>query len=245
MNKLYNIRMRSSNNEQHISGAERIVSYERINRTVSEMIERSFHHTRGQPDFTSVKIEEIKEPIKMIEPITEEIEVENSFHNTLETLKTVLKPLTLSDELVTRMYETVNSKENLSGAILIDLHTGKRLDNKVNGIRVSRFDWSLKAHEWFIENNPKAYSERQLDAFALASKVQASNVAVELCCSDDPNYTTGYLAFNNMYIRIPNMKKMNTFNGGRVFVIDSTKYCVEETIDFLENQSVLLEGEFM
>ena len=45
------------------------------------------------------------------------------------------------------------------------------------------------------------------EALVLASKVQsAEGIVGELCWSDDPDYTVGYVACNGIYHRIPNMK---------------------------------------
>lgn len=242
MEKLYNIRMRSANNNEHISGAERLTTYRNIHKIASQMIDRSLHHDRGVPDFISLKIEEIKEPIKRIPPIYQIKTVENKdIKTTLSTIINLLQPLMIDENTINTMYETVLNSENIPGAIFIDVHTGKRITSRAHSVRVSRFDWESRTKTRFIEENPQCRSERILEAMALASKVQAANLVAELCCSDDPNYTTGYLAFNDTYIRIPNMKQINNFNGGRVFLIDQEKQSLEETIHFLQWTPVLIE----
>ena len=40
----------------------------------------------------------------------------------------------------------------------------------------------------------------------------------ELCWSDDPDYTVGYVACNGVYHRITNMKEFGSNIGGRVFL---------------------------
>lgn len=241
MERLYNIRMRSSENNNHISGAERIVKYKNIHTCVSSMIDRSFDHKRGKPDFVSLKIEKIEEEINIIPPISSIRNIKNnSVKTTLHTIKQVLKPLKLNELLINSMYETITTGTSISGAMLIDINSGKRLDNKENGIRVSRVDWQEATKEDLIKQHPHSNSERKLEAIALASKVQRSGVMAELCCSDDPHYTTGYIALNNTYIRIPNMKKENSLSGGRIFLIDSEKNHIYKTIQFLEKKPVLL-----
>lgn len=241
MEKLYNIRMRSSENNNHISGAERITEFKNIHKIVSNMIDRSFNHKRGKPDFVSIKIEKVIEEINIIEPISNISNINNSsVKTTLNTIKQVLKPLKISETLINSLYETITSGTSISGAILIDINSGQRLDNKENGIRVSRVDWQETTRKQFVKQHPDSDSERRLEAIALASKVQRSGVVAELCCSDDPHYTTGYIALNNRYIRIPNMKMENCLSGGRVFLIDSQKNHIAETIHFLEKTPVLL-----
>ena len=47
------------------------------------------------------------------------------------------------------------------------------------------------------------------EALVLATKVQSCpGIVGELCWSDDPDYTVGYVACNGIYHRIPNMKEM-------------------------------------
>ena len=57
------------------------------------------------------------------------------------------------------------------------------------------------------------------EALVLATKVQSCpGIVGELCWSDDPDYTVGYVACNGIYHRIPNMKEMGNPIGGRVFL---------------------------
>ena len=53
------------------------------------------------------------------------------------------------------------------------------------------------------------------EAIILASKVAACRqVTAELCISDDPGYTTGYISSKKYgYVRIPHIKKKGEKNG--------------------------------
>lgn len=244
MEKLYNIRMRSSENQQHISGAERMVHYEGIHNCVASMIDRSFHHKRGKPDFISIKIEKIKEEVKVISPISTIENIENySVNSALCAMRKILKPLNLQASFIQSLYEIITTGTSISGALLIDIHSQERLDAKENGVRVSRLDWQEKTKEDFIRWNPDCNSERKLEAIALASKVQHSGVIAELCCSDDPHYTTGYVTLKNTYTSIPHMKEENSASGGRIFLVDSEQTNVEEIIQFLEQTPVIVGGK--
>lgn len=44
---------------RHISGAERIVSHEKVSKISNEMLQRAFSHTRGQADFINIVVEQI------------------------------------------------------------------------------------------------------------------------------------------------------------------------------------------
>ena len=78
------------------------------------------------------------------------------------------------------------------------------------------------------------------EALVLATKVQSCpSIVGELCWSDDPDYTVGYVACNGIYHRIPNMKEMGNPIGGRVFFVDTDKP-IHEIVDYLENTTVLV-----
>jgi len=82
-----------------------------------------------------------------------------------------------------------------------------------------------------------------MDALAIATKVADRKESVaELCWSDDPAYTTGYVASRKSgYIRITNMKKKGNPAGGRVFFVNLQGLNLEEYIHYLEKQPVIID----
>lgn len=48
---MYSIKMRSSNQDVHISGAETICEFDKIEQTVQRFYNKGFFHENGQPDF--------------------------------------------------------------------------------------------------------------------------------------------------------------------------------------------------
>lgn len=58
--ELYSIKMRASQTEngqeRHVSGAEKIVSRERLDSVVSQLLERALTHAKGKPDFINLKL---------------------------------------------------------------------------------------------------------------------------------------------------------------------------------------------
>ena len=122
---------------------------------------------------------------------------------------------------------------SMRGAMLVDAITGERLDTGDRGVRVSHMD-SFDSHA--LGDN-----EHMREALVLASKVQsADGIVGELCWSDDPDYTVGYVACNGVYHRLPHMKELGSDIGGRVFFvqpdIDS-----ESVITYLEKSPVLVQ----
>ena len=94
--------------------------------------------------------------------------------------------------------------------MLVDTITGERLDTGDRGVRVSHMD--------SFDSESLGENEHMREALVLASKVQsAEGIVGELCWSDDPDYTVGYVACSGVYHRIPNMKKLGSNIGGRVF----------------------------
>jgi 6-carboxyhexanoate--CoA ligase len=62
----------------------------------------------------------------------------------------------------------------------------------------------------------------------------------ELCISDNPDYTTGYVALRKYgYIRIPHIKRKGRKNGGRVFFIEEHTDR-DSVIEYLEKTPVLI-----
>jgi 6-carboxyhexanoate--CoA ligase len=79
------------------------------------------------------------------------------------------------------------------------------------------------------------------EALVLASKVAACrHILAELCVSDDPFYTTGYVASKKFgYLRIPNIKHAGNKSGGRAFFVKG-KINVEEIVSYFEKVPVII-----
>jgi len=131
----------------------------------------------------------------------------------------------------------------MRGAMLMDIE-GVRLEpDLLRGVRVTRMG---------ITRNAEAVLSKQLaklglnnstvkEALILASKVHKYPMVLgEICISDDPNYTTGYIASRAYgYIRLPNIKKRGTPYGGRAFFVTGGE--VKELIKYLQMTPVLID----
>ncbi len=61
----------------------------------------------------------------------------------------------------------------------------------------------------------------------------------ELCISDDPNYTTGYVATRTYgYVRLPRIKRRGKPYGGRAFFVTDGE--VKELIKYLQEKPVMI-----
>lgn len=141
--------------------------------------------------------------------------------------------------------------ESMRGAMLVDMRTGQRLDPwGQRGVRVSRMSFADETAA-ITGLNAAGYSGVHLkEALVLASKVlSAPGVVGELCISDDPDYTTGYVSYGNTYHRLHHMKPVGSPLGGRLFFVDATtdiaaiKKYLETTVTLVNPPTFSLQGE--
>ncbi|WP_288301914.1 6-carboxyhexanoate--CoA ligase [uncultured Veillonella sp.] len=141
--------------------------------------------------------------------------------------------------------------ESMRGAMLVDMRTGHRLDPwGQRGVRVSRMSFADETAA-IMALNTAGYSGVHLEeALVLASKVlSAPGVVGELCISDDPDYTTGYVSYGNTYHRLHHMKPVGSPLGGRLFFVDATadiaaiKKYLETTVTLVNPPTFSLQGE--
>ena len=152
-----------------------------------------------------------------------------------DTVINTLAPLTPHAAEAWNLLTTVR---DMRGAILFHAATGARLEpDHARGVRVTSMDAAIATGE-----RPEAHSgkTRVTDALVLASKVaHHPAVLAEVCISDDPDYTTGYVASTELgYLRVPNMKPDGSPVGGRLFVVDTDEPA--DLITYLEHTPVLV-----
>ncbi|HID79387.1 MAG TPA: 6-carboxyhexanoate--CoA ligase [Aquificales bacterium] len=240
----FSVRMRASLKGEHISGQERIVEQKELEKILIELYRRP----KEEWDFINIKIEKLSSPPEVIDkalPVKSYSfpDVNSSWSFVINLLKTyhgIRKSLTaqLLDKLVGGLHPKGG---NLRGAVIIDPSTGKILNkNPEKGIRTILFDWKRRENiqEVLLK---KGYTERTVDALALATKNIYCGIEIELCISDDPSYITGYIASKKLgYIRITPLKKDKTPFGGRVYFISESMY--PKIIKCLREKAVLIEN---
>ena len=240
----YSLKMRASQqvgegelkHEQHISGAERIVSRDSVEAVCSAMVRRAMNHSKGDPDFINVKIEKVHES---------DIQVLKSLPVTRVDVDTWQEGLEKAFGLVgdaaagirEKLPELLRETFPMRGAMLYDIATGERLEpDHERGVRATYMD---ALHSSEVDGCKNHFNE----AIVLATKVaNAPGMVAEFCVSDDPNYVTGYVASKELgYVRIMKMKEMGDENGGRIFLFDSRKASAEECIEYLQKKKVLVD----
>jgi 6-carboxyhexanoate--CoA ligase len=229
----------------HISGAEGIYNESEISKICAEFIDRAMNHSRGRPDKVVFTIEKIRErpkktallPVRTIEC--------NSPGAAWELIVRHMLELGISSLALDAALKVLKSEKPMRGAALIAANSGQRLEpDSTRGIRVSRLgidkvsDIKLSRRLSSMHINTTTVKE----ALVLASKVAScKDVFAEICVSDDPDYTTGYIASSSLgYLRITNIKEHGGMNGGRVFFARESAD-IKNIITCLERKPVIVE----
>jgi len=257
LHNLYSVKMRAAQGGpheaggRHISGAERIVPAAEVAAAAEMMARRAQEHERGQPDFINIKIESLSGmKIRELTSLPVYTLRAGNCGEGLHLARRVLE-LTGVDPEAARL--AVNCLlegpaacgRNMRGAVLMDVHTGCRLEADADrGVRVSYMDYHTSAAgELSIKLAGQGLdNEHVKEALCLATKVASiTSIKAELCWSDDPGYTTGYVASARLgYVRISPLKEKGSDCGGRVFFIDSRSGRLMETVRQLEKEPCLI-----
>ncbi len=237
---MFSIRMRSSLHGKHVSGAERICKGEDIGETVRELLTRPKEYDHISLKIERVEVKEIEKALPIKTYTFERVEEAREFAIDMlerEGIKaSILKKLF-------RELDTGASPEggNMRGAMIVDMESGNRLEpDKRRGIRTVRIDWASRK---FITDQllEKGYTPRTVDALAIATKNIHCGVVAEVCWSDDPDYTTGYIASKSLgYIRISPFKRKGSPYGGRIYFVKRGEK--DRVITCLEREAFLIKS---
>jgi 6-carboxyhexanoate--CoA ligase len=245
----FSVRMRASKNGaheyggKHISGGEQISTYSNLKNTVNILLEKALTHSRGNPDFMQIQFELIDEPITRLKPLHIGINEVESVEEGQSIAWNLLEKAGVPRESIGKAYQQITEYSELRGAILFDIRSGVRIDDRnEKGVRVSRMDWLSKNFEKWADYYQIPRSQRVKEALVLATKVNAHPATVaELCWSDDPEYITGYVASKKLgYQRITKLKEYGDECGCRIFFVD----CLSDLhsyINYLEKQPIFVQ----
>ncbi|MBF0459010.1 MAG: 6-carboxyhexanoate--CoA ligase [Nitrospirae bacterium] len=245
----YSIRMRASDGGRHISGAEGIYNEGLIDDNTVALIHRALAHPRGKPDSITVTIERLDggeiRNISTLPICTCAITNEKAARTAVYTL---LNHAGIGTDIVSAALNIIEDGAQLSGAALVDAVTGERLDaESPGGVRVSRFgieDAALSEFEAEFETLTGGLlrETRVLEAVMLASKsASCDGVIAEVCISDNPDYTTGYVSSRRLgYVRIPNIKTEGDERGGRILFIDKGAD-INAIVKYLRHTPVMID----
>lgn len=240
----YSVRMRSVRNGAHLSGAEGIYEKDDVIDIVKEYTGRAFTHDKGRADEIRLTIEELKErPCKISSLPLCTLKTRNPEAVQKAVFK-ILSSIGITERAVDEAFKSLTIGVTMRGAMLMDIE-GVRLEpDLLRGVRVTRMGISKKAESTLSRQLAKLdlNNDTVKEALVLASKVHKYPMVLgELCISDDPNYTTGYIASRAFgYIRLPHIKKRGIPYGGRTFFITGGE--VKELIKYLQMTPVLIDN---
>jgi 6-carboxyhexanoate--CoA ligase len=232
--------------EVHISGAEGIYERDSIAEAVEGYIKRAMSHPRGKPDRIEITIERINARPKKIRSLPIKTVICRSTQIAQSHIRKILVLAGVTDAAIDEALKVVYGEEAMRGAAIICAGSGRRVEpDRERGIRASRLGMS-KAAGCILSRELTGggiNSETVKEALVLASKVASCEQVIgELCVSDDPGYTTGYVSSRRVgYVRIPHIKRKGDRRGGRVFFMKDDAD-LAGVIAFLEETPVLVDG---
>jgi 6-carboxyhexanoate--CoA ligase len=230
--------------EIHISGAEGLYYPSEIQSVVRKYIERAISHPKGRPDKIILSIEDIKEKPKEIQSLQVRTVHSQTPSEAKDIATRLLQASGVSEKAIHAALKLIK-KGGLRGASLISAEKAERLEpDRQRGVRVSRLGVDRSAYR-LLSSRLSQYgvnTDTVKEALILASKVTSSKeIIAELCISDDPGYTTGYIASKKFgYVRIPNIKLNRSKTGGRAFFVKEG-LDVGECISYLERKPVMIK----
>lgn len=241
---LHSIKMRSSKDNKHISGAESIVDEDNLETAVSRLIKRALTHSKGKAENINIKIEKLdEEKIIFLEPLkVTTVEVENTIQG-FKCVKYLLNKLGIDDEKSNKILKIFKQASCMRGAILLDINTLERLEpDKDRGIRATYMDFENSNTDRLTKESGQ--NTHFIEALALATKViNCPYIIGEICYSDDPNYTAGYISSKKYgYVRILHLKEFGDESGGRIFLYDSSLDNVQDCIDYIEKSKTIIRN---
>ena len=236
-------RKKSKPEEIHISGAEGLYEFAGIEKVAKEYFLRAMSHPKGKPDKVVITVEKVKgKPVAV--PLLSVSTIRcDSPDDARSVIKKILSDTGISGQAIKNGIRVVTGRAATHGAAMMGSESAVRVEpDRKRGIRVSRLGIRKDAgrHLSSMLSKEGINTATVKEAIILASKVASCRgVVAELCVSDDPDYTTGYVASRDLgYVRIPHIKKKGSLSGGRVFFVDE-KADVKKMIEYLEKTPVI------
>ncbi|MGE5239655.1 MAG: 6-carboxyhexanoate--CoA ligase [Chloroflexota bacterium] len=250
---MWSVRMRASRRSgekdagqasHHISGCEGLFSQTEVAAACESFVSRALTHPKGRADEIVVTVERVLErplrrPLLSVQTLACE-----SPEEARGLVTRTMTGIGISRAALRRAFTVLGAPEPMRGASLILEHSGRRVEpDRVRGVRVSRIGIERCTVELLDQMlaRMRINTPTVREALTLASKVAAHRaVQGEICISDDPGYTTGYVASRSLgYRRIPHVKRRGDLRGGRVFFVREG-VDLAELIAYLEMKPVLL-----
>ncbi len=242
---MWSVRMRASRAGEHVSGAEGLFDGADVRKALDSYYRRAAAHERGEPDSIVLSIEKVAQrPAEISSLGLSTLAACETPRQARRHCRGLLAAAGVSAGAVAEAYRVLRGRRTMRGAALISARGALRLEpDRRRGVRTSRLGLSGTAGRSLRRGLSRLGIDTPVvaEALTLASKaLSCPGVVAELCISDDPGYTTGYVASRELgYVRVPNMKQKGDPRGGRVyFVKDGAR--VDRIIDYLQNRPVVV-----
>ena len=154
--KMFSVKMRASQDNEHISGAETICEEHDIETAIQHFFRKGFNHQNGKSDFLNLKIEQVKEPLIQLSAL----QIIDEQHVDLMKL---CAENGITKQALERGLDYIHDDTRYTGALILSAQTGERLDQSgKRGVRATRFRF----------NNTREHiqlKERVQDSLSLAT----------------------------------------------------------------------------
>ncbi len=249
---LYSLRMHARCQDSHLSGCERLAATDDLERLAAEMVGRALQHPRGRAERIRLSIDLVPaETIRRGRLLDLHTVRVDDYRQGRQAARQLLLAAGVhadaADAAIERIAQgAAPDGRSMRGAMLIDAVSGARLEaDPARGVRASRMDLTPATERELRQR----LAMRGLDnphvreALVLATKVLAApQVLAELCWSDDPDYTAGYVATREHgYVRFPHLKPPGEERGGRAFFVRGDSFDPEALSAFLEHAVLLID----
>lgn len=247
---LYSVRMRAACHGLHLAGAERIVAEAAVSDMVADLTARAMLCANGPADVVQCSVERIDSATVRYAQLPDVVTCQvHDWRAGRQAAASLLTHAGVKAEVAVQAVQLLALGAGpggnvMRGAVIMDAFTGERLESDPSrGVRVSRMDLTPECRAK-LEPELAAVGlghHRVLEALVLAGKVLgAPGIVAELCWSDDPAYTTGYVSDpQGGYQRISDLKPAGDSRGGRVFFVHLAGVSRQGVVDYLEHQAIL------
>ncbi|KIH77192.1 hypothetical protein GFER_08165 [Geoalkalibacter ferrihydriticus DSM 17813] len=244
--------MHATREGAHLSGGERLVPAGEVEQAAAMLVRRALAHPRGRAQTLRLAVDLVgaAQVVRGRLPDVRTVCVAD-FHAGRDLAIELLQRSGVSEAaargaLAQLVRGGAPEGKSMRGAMLVGARDGRRYEPDAGrGVRVTRMDLSAAAQAR-LRAGLAHYALDSIhvrEALVLAAKVLAApGMLAELCWSDDPDYTTGYVASPALgYVRISELKPRGDERGGRAFFVDEQAVHFSDLISFLEQQVFLVE----
>lgn len=233
---IFNIKMRASRDNIHISGAEQIIGKDDINIALENLFKRAISKIDNIDNSNSIevnlKINRLdKTPIILKALDSKYIETSTSIE-AIEIIKKIFIECGIYN--IDKIIDIFINKPQMRGAILLDIYTLEQIQpDRERGIRVSCIDYLNR------DSKKKNYFK---EAISISTKIaNVPGIVGEICVSDD-DYPDGCIMTpDKKSFAIRNLKS-KYMKGGRIFLYDKKiNPNINEVIEFIEKTPVIVD----